>query len=282
MKPSAVAILENPRAGKGHAGALSGWLLQELSKRSIPARAYRDPWPENFDAYSDIWLIGGDGTINYFINRYPGCDKALALFKAGTGNDFAWKLYGNKNHAAQLEQVLEARTRQVDAGSCNGQLFINCLGLGFDGEVIRSMRSIRLLGGHIGYLLAVMKKIFGFREHRFSIQCSEGRWQQEFLLAMIVNSSRAGGGFFVAPDASIEDGKLDMVLAGKLSLLKRLRYLPVIKRGQHMHLPFIIHKQVSSCQISCDVEMAIQADGELLHAQHLNIEILPGKFSFRY
>lgn len=282
MQIRAVAILENPYAGKGRAAALSRWLLQELERRSIPCSVFKEAWPADFQSFSDVWLIGGDGTVNYFINRYPGCSKALAVFKGGTGNDFAWKLYGNKSDTEHLEQVLAALPRKVDAGRCNRHLFINCIGVGFDGEIVRSMRSIRLLGGHIGYLLAVILKIFRFREHHFSITCGSEHWQQKFLLVMVVNSSRAGGGFFVAPDASVEDSMLDMVLCNRLPLLKRLQYLPVIKKGKHISLPFITHRNLVTCGITCDTMMDIQADGELIREKQLTIEILPGKFLFRY
>ncbi len=282
MSITAVAILENPRAGKGRSAALSVWLHHELEKRQIPSTTYKDEWPAEFDGFSDIWLIGGDGTINYFINRYPDCNKTLALFKSGTGNDFAWKLYGNKTDAEQLEQVLQATPKYIDAGRFNDHLFINCLGLGFDGEIVRSMRSIRMLGGKLGYLLAVVTKIFRFREKRFSVQAGAEEWQGPYLLVMVVNSSRAGGGFFVAPEASIEDGSLDMLLCKPLPLFKRLRYLPVIQKGKHLHLPFVTHRQGSKFQISCHETVDIQADGDLYRAKDLIIEVLPGKFRFRY
>ncbi|MES2006167.1 MAG: diacylglycerol kinase family protein [Bacteroidota bacterium] len=282
MKIAAVAILENPFAGKGRSGKKALWLQQELLARKISCTHFKEDWPADFNGYSDIWLVGGDGTINYFINRYPDCDKVLALFKGGTGNDFAWKLYGDTSDEAQLAKILEAHPRSVDAGKCNQHLFINCLGIGFDGEIVRSMRSIRLLGGHLGYLLAVVLKIFGFREHHFVIRAGGEIWKQRLLLMMIVNSSRAGGGFYIAPDASIDDGKLDMVLCGEQTLLKRLKYLPVIKAGKHMRLPFITHRQGMHFQVSCDEEMALQLDGELLHAKELVVEVLAGKFLFRY
>lgn len=282
MQITSVAILENPNAGKGGAAKLSGWLSNELLARSIPSVIFKDNWPDYFDGFSDVWLIGGDGTINYFINHYPNCDKPIALFKGGTGNDFAWKLYGDKTDPEQLEQVMNAVPKQIDAAKFNNTLFINCLGVGFDGEIIHSMKAIRFLGGHLGYLLAVVLKIFSFREYRLHIKTINETWNEPFLLAMIVNSSRAGGGFFVAPDASIYDGKLDMVLCKKLPVWKRLKYLPVIKSGKHIHLPFIIHRLQEKFIIQCEKEIAIQIDGELRYAKELLVEILPSKFWFRY
>ena len=86
---------------------------------------------------------------------------------------------------------------------------------------------------------------------------------------MINNSSRAGGGFFVAPNASINDGKLDMVLCKKLPVLKRLKYLPIIEKGKHLHLPFIVHHLGEKFSIQCNNEIPVQVDGELLFAKEL-------------
>lgn len=282
MQISSVAILENPNAGKGHSGKLAAWLSNELSARSITSKIFKESWPVDFTDSSDIWLIGGDGTINYFINHYPNCDKPIALFKGGTGNDFAWKLYGDRSDAEQLEQVLDSVPKYIDAAKFNDTLFINCLGVGFDGEIINSMKAIRFLGGHLGYLLAVVLKIFSFREYSLHIKTINETWNEPFLLAMVVNSSRAGGGFFVAPDASITDGKLDMVLCKKMPVWKRLKYLPVIKSGKHMHHPFIIHRQEEKFIIQCEKEIAIQIDGELRYAKELLVEVLPAKFLFRF
>jgi len=99
---------------------------------------------------------------------------------------------------------------------------------------------------------------------------------------MIVNSSRAGGGFMVAPDASLTDGKLNMMLCKKLSILKRLQYLPVIEKGKHLHLPYVIYRLGQKFEIACAKEMAIQVDGELFAAKDLKIEVLTGRFLFRY
>ena len=107
-------------------------------------------------------------------------------------------------------------------------------------------------------------------------------WNEKFLLALIVKSSRAGGGFFIAPPAELNDGLLNMVLSKKISILKRLWYLPVIKKGKHLHLPFIIHRHAEKITIKCEKELPIQVDGELLYAKDIQIEVLPSQFLFRY
>ncbi len=282
MQITSVAILGNTAAGKGSSGQTAVWLGKQLADRNIAYTIFTSSWPEDLEAFSDVWLIGGDGTIHYFINHYQNCGKPIALFKGGTGNDFAWKLYGDQSLEDHFKQVMNAIPKKIDAGKFNDTLFINCLGVGFDGEIVRSMKAIRLLGGHLGYLLAVVIKIFSFREYFFSISTKNNTWEEAFLLVMVVNSSRAGGGFNIAPDAMIDDGKLDMVLCKKLPVLKRLKYLPVIKKGKHMHMPFVTHSMGTSFSINTEKEMDIQADGDLYTAKDLKVEVLPAKFLFRY
>ena len=277
-----VAILSNPLAGKLGANTIAQLIQQKLQLKNIISHIFNIHWPDTLNGFSDVWIIGGDGTLNYFINHYPDCSIPIAVFKAGTGDDFAWKLYGDASIEEQLNIILNAAPRAVDAGKFNDQLFINCLGIGFDGEVLQSMNAIRFIGGHIGYLLIVIKKIFSFKEYAFTITADDEHWSDRFLLLMINNSTRTGGGFFISPDASINDGKLNMVLCKKLPLLKRLRYLPVIEKGKHLHLPFIINRTVQKVKIECEKELSIQVDGELRFASSLSIEILPNQFLFRY
>lgn len=282
MQITKVAILGNPKAGKGKARKIAAYLVQQLSLRNINSELFLNDWPTHCDNFSDVWLIGGDGTINYFINHYPNCQKPLAVFRSGTGNDFAWKLYGDLSLPDQLTQILNGHVQSVDVGQVNQQLFINCLGIGFDGELIKMIDGIRFLGGHLGYLFAVLKKIFYFKEYKFKIQQDNEIWNDPFLLVHISNSSRAGGGFHVAPKANISDGKLDMVLCRPLSILNRLRYLPVIEKGNHLQLPFVVHRIAKEMSIENEKIIDISIDGELYQAKNLLIKVIPGKFYFRY
>ena len=284
MEIKKVAILANTTAGKGKSKQISIWLQEQLITLNKLSTIYDLEWPSDADLnqYSDAWVIGGDGTINYFINKYPNCKIPITLFCGGTGNDFAWKLYGDVTIEQQLATILAATPKPIDASKVNGKLYINCLGVGFDGEILQSMKSIRFIGGHYGYLLAVIFKIFFFKEQKIQIQIGDEIWNEKFLLALIVNSSRAGGGFFIAPPAALNDGLLNMVLSKKISILKRLWYLPVIQKGKHLHLPFIIHRLVEKITIKCEKELPIQVDGELLYAKDIQIEVLPSQFLFRY
>ncbi|MEJ7626821.1 MAG: diacylglycerol kinase family protein [Ferruginibacter sp.] len=277
-----VAILVNNLSGKGSAIKIGNWLVLQLTEIRIEYELFAFNWPENYDGFSDIWLVGGDGTLNYFLNKNRNITLPLFLFKGGTGNDFAWKLYGDSTPEQQLKIALSAPPRKVDAALCNDQIYVNSSGIGFDGEVLKSIGMIRWLGGHLGYLTVVIRKIFSFKEHTFTIRTREKILQDRFLLVIVNNSSRTGGGFMVTPRASVTDGKLDLLLCKPLSLLKRLRYLPVIEKGKHLDLPFILYSQEESIRIEANEEIFAQLDGELIRSKVFDIRILPGKLWIRY
>lgn len=277
-----INLFVNPKSGKGKALLLSAELESLLSARNIPFTVYTGYWPESLSGCTEAWIIGGDGTINYFINQYPSIDIPLVLFKGGTGDDFSWKLYGNLSLEEQLNLVLYTHPRRVDAGSCNGKLFLNSVGIGFDGEVLKSMSVIRRIGGHIGYLWVVCRKIFSFKEQEFTISHG-GRVQKgHFLLVNIANAPRTGGGFLISPQADVQDGKLNLMTCQRLSIIKRLRYLPVIEKGKHLELPFISHELISNIHIDTSTESFAQIDGELMKGAHFNIHTLPGHFQFKF
>lgn len=277
-----ILLLINPLGNKNRIGKITNQISKDLSKKKILFTSFIEFWPEDINTYKEVWLIGGDGTVNYFLNFYQRIEVPIVIFKGGTGNDFATKLYGDITVGKQITKVLNAEIKSVDAAECNGRKFINGVGIGFDGEVLKSINSIRLLGGHIGYLWVVIRKIFSFKEGFYKIQFDDNNISAKYLLVMITNSSTTGGGFMVSPEAEIDDGKLNMVLCKPLPILKRLKYLPVIEKGKHLSKDFILHKEVTYIKIGCEKETLAQIDGELICSKTFEIKVLPKHYLFKY
>ena len=95
-----IAVICNPLAGAGKAIKLAERISEKLSAREILFSVFNEKWPEDFENYTDIFIVGGDGTLNYFVNHYPDIKLPLVIFNGGTGNDFHWMLYGNKRFNA--------------------------------------------------------------------------------------------------------------------------------------------------------------------------------------
>ena len=276
-----IGLLINPRAGGGAAARLSGWLTAALHQRGVAFQVFTEAWPDDLTGFGQVWLVGGDGTVNHFINRYPECRLPLALFPGGTGNDFFWKLYGDVSAETLLNRLLSGQPTGVDAGRCNGRLFINGIGLGFDGQVLQSMHLIRFVGGHAGYLLAVLYRIFSFREPAYRLTVDHGPPQARRLLLLLVsNAPRTGGGFLVSPLASLHDGRLNLLECRPLPWFKRIGLLLAVEKGRHLGHPAVSHALLQQINITATRPVWGQADGELISGQAFAIEVLPARFRF--
>lgn len=251
---------------------LSEYVHWVKTRVSYTVTIFDEVWPTDVRDFDEIWVMGGDGTFNYFVNHYPACDLPIALFKGGTGNDFYRKLFGDPSREMHLVSILESHVLLVDAGQVNQMLFLNGVGIGIEGEVVTAMDAIRWIGGVLGYYLAAIPALFKFKPYH---ACG-----RPVFLCMVFNSSHAGGGFHFFPMASIQDGMLDMLICDPLPIWKRFIYLPIIQAGKHTRLPFVHFSSISSKRIECDRVLKAQVDGEVLEAQTFDFKILPGKFKF--
>ena len=275
-----VALVTHSSAGVGRALTVTEKVSAMLTVKDIQHEIFKDEWPAHFDGCTMVWIIGGDGTMNQFVNRYPDIPLPIGLLKGGTGNDFHWLLYGNITMSEQVELMLSAEPVPIDLGTCNDRYFINGIGIGFEGAVACALTGKRKRPGKTSFMIAVLRKILGYRCASFDIEYNGRRETGKFLLVDLSNGSRAGGGFHVAPVARPDDGFLDLITAGPLSPLQRLRYLPVIDRGKHLHLPFVHQERLRSISIGSSTILQYHCDGEYAEAKHLEIGILPGQLRF--
>ena len=147
--PVHIALLVNPLHQKALRAANE--IVRLLQRKEIEHSVFTTTWPKDWFDFTQAWIVGGDGTLNYFINHYPQFDLPMAIFKGGTGNDFHWMLYGNISLADQVDRVLNASPKAVDAGYCNNHLFLNGIGIGFDGKVVQDLLGKKKWNGKFSY-----------------------------------------------------------------------------------------------------------------------------------
>jgi diacylglycerol kinase (ATP) len=284
MSEITIAIFINPVAGTGKYRLIEREIISFLLREKVIFTVYNKTWPTKLNEFTHVFVVGGDGTLNHFLNSYPDTKIPISLFKAGTGNDFEWKLSGHKKLDRQLHTAINGTPLAVDAGICNGRYFINGVGIGFDGAVVQDfLNSRKWLQGNLAYYWAVLKTISGYRSKQLVIDINKGREQLETrcFMVTVANGSRFGGNFMVAPQSSLTDNELDLVIIRSVSVLKRYFYLPRMKKGRHLSLPFVKTSKIQSASISAEKPIAAHLDGELMVSQHFDINILPGHFFFR-
>jgi diacylglycerol kinase (ATP) len=277
-----IAIACNPLAGAGRSVPLAEQIAAEIYTRGISRTLFLNNWPENFNSFTEVWIVGGDGTLNYFFNKYPGIKLPLAVFNGGTGNDVHSLLYKNKTFEEQLQTVLTTDAKPIDAGRCNEKYFLNGVGIGFEGAVAKNLAGKKKKPGKAGFMGAIFRNIFFYTSKKYKTVTEEYKGDSRNLLISVMNGHRAGGGFHIAPSSAIDDGLLDVVMVDKLHPFQRLRWMPVIEKGAHLGLPFIKYFKTEKIVITSDTMIDAHLDGEYYAARRLEIEILPGKYFFRF
>lgn len=277
-----IALICNPTQSNKKALTICRNVAAILKEKEIRHTIYISEWPRGWQGISEAWIIGGDGTVNYFINKYPDCPIPLAVFAGGTGNDLHWMLYGKIDLTSLVDRLLQAKPQLIDAGICNGKLFINGVGIGFDGSIVKDLAGKTKWPGKTSYFISIIKHLWDYTEQHGVIQTDGEKMQGKYFLVSIANGQRYGGGFHVAPKASFCDGLLDLNIVKEIASLKRLRYLPVIEKGRHLDLPFVEYRHVKDIRLSFDIIQPAHMDGEYLEAKDFDISILSKRFSFIY
>jgi diacylglycerol kinase (ATP) len=275
-----IALVCNPTIENDKALKTADAVVRVLKAKDIKFSIFTQYWPTSWEGFTDAWIFGGDGTLNIFINQNPGIKIPLSIFRGGSGNDFHWMLYGDDTLEQQTEKILMGRTKAVDAGVCNGQLFLNGVGIGFDGAIVKDLLGKKKLAGKASYMLSILKNLVSFREKKFNLEVNGLSIERECFIISVANGQRYGGGFLVAPKASLYDSLLDLNIVGRVPPLKRMRLLPLLEKGQHLNESIVQYEQSASVVITTPVEAPAHLDGEFLSATRFEIACLPQKFLF--
>jgi diacylglycerol kinase (ATP) len=283
MEERKVAIFSNPSPRKKKSLDILQLVKNKLSQNTILFDTYSHCWPEieQIEKYSDAIIVGGDGTLNLFLNTYKNLHLPFSIITAGTGNDFARSLYGIRNIDEQIEIAISGNIIAVDAGICNNKVFHNGLGIGFDGKVVEKMLEGTIFSGQLAYLSKVIPLIFTYKETPINLTINGKQQNIKSLMLTIANGAYCGGGFHVAPMAKINSNQLDICIVKEVSLISRILNLSKIEKGKHLNLPFIEYLNASTIHIKSPYPLPAHLDGEYFKSNEFIINILPNKYLFR-
>ncbi|RZL06335.1 MAG: hypothetical protein EOO89_24540 [Pedobacter sp.] len=260
--------------------AIAEEIVTSLTTKEIAFDIYNEEWPSQFEGYTDIWIVGGDGTLNRFINQYKHATQPLSLFRAGSGNDLHDMLFKDLSVEEQLTRALTEKVVLVDVGLCNEQLFLVGAGIGFDGAIVYDLLGKKRLAGKASYVPAIIKNLMGYTEKLCEVIVNELLIRQDCFAISVANVKRYAGEYMVAPNASITDGLLDVSIAGKISPLKRIKFLTMLSKGEHLNLPFVNYQQASRVSVHCAIPLHAHLDGEYLKSDWFDIRLAEKKLAF--
>jgi diacylglycerol kinase (ATP) len=228
-----------------------------------------------------IVALGGDGTWSAAADRILSSgrrDVALGLLPVGTGNDFG-KSIGVRHERIQdvMRAIADRTTRVVDAGLVGGRYFLNVVGMGFDIAVIDDAARTPLLRGDLLYKFCAVKQLFRFPGTELSIATNGGTPQERRVLMLTIsNANYFGGSFHIAPQAKLDDGKLDLVAIRDASPARRAKLFGAVSKGAHAGLPEVETMSAPAFEIHFAGTLRYEADGEVYaSASPLRVAAVP-------
>ena len=300
-------IIANPTSGGGNGKKLipvvSEWLkshdvdfeLQETEHPWHAAQIAEEAIEQGFDA---VISMGGDGTANEVLNGMMLAKKIglhtvkMGVIPVGRGNDFAFSMKMPLNYEDGCKLLTNPTTRMIDIGFVRGGLypegryFGNGIGIGFDAVVGFQAVKYKKLGGFPSYIFGVIETLsLYFKAPKLKIEMDDEVIEANPLMVSIMNGTRMGGGFMMAPNSHSDDGNFDICLVNQISRIATLLLVPKFFSGkQYMH-PAVEYHFPSKVHVSTiEGSIPAHADGETLcvTGDELDIELIPQALEIIY
>jgi diacylglycerol kinase (ATP) len=302
-----VFVVFNPASGRGR-GRRRISRYQELLQQALPESKHgltAGPGDEAKlteraigEGFRTIVAVGGDGTWSHVADQIlrsaqPGV--RLAILPSGTGNDFGRSLGVDQRSPEAAVRVLQRGvSRRIDVGRVNteagradlpgtqssvGRHFLNLVGFGFDIAVIDAAKSARFLKGELLYKITALQQLFRFPGFDVEVDGEGGvRLSGRHLMLTISNGRYFGGGFPIAPQATVSDGRLHACFIKDASPLERYAMFNLAEKGEHPSSPRVRLVAGHRFRARFPQPPRFEVDGDVYQAARpdVEVEVLPG------
>ncbi len=279
-----VCLIVNPHAGGGRALRLLPSVEAALRSQGRPFRVAetmsmqhaRELAREACDGGEICAAMGGDGIVGAVAGELRDGAGLLAVLPGGRGNDFARKL-GISFDPVEAAGLLETgEEKRIDLAEANGTTYLGILSAGIDSDVSRIALETRLKLGTLVYTYGVLRAIAGWKQAEWDVTIDGEPASFSGYSVAVANSGVFGGGMFLAPDAELDDGLLEIVMISSQTKLRYMRGLPRVFNGSHLKDPAIKLVQAAEVTFQADRPFTAYADGDPIGDLPLTVRVLPG------
>jgi YegS/Rv2252/BmrU family lipid kinase len=271
-----VAVIVNPISGTGGRPELVRRRIAEaeaaLATRHLVGRVFvseqsgHAPVLTRDAVASGAALViawGGDGTINEVASEIAFRDVSFAVIPGGSGNGLARELRIPCNVAQAFAVALASTERVIDAGEIEGRLFFNVAGVGLDAQVAHEFAVNGLeRRGFARYVEIASRRLFSLSAGEYHIVADGAAWQTKALTIALANGRQYGNGAIIAPEARVDDGRLDVIVVGERSALRAIAQMPMLFSGRIGRVSGITMTPAHEVSISSATPIIYHVDGE--------------------
>jgi diacylglycerol kinase (ATP) len=231
-------------------------------------------------------IFGGDGTVHRYLSALSERKIPTLVVPCGSGNDFARALgiKSTKDSLAAWRAFVASadNVRTIDLGlircpgaheppdphfaSWGAHFFCCVAGVGIDTEVARKANRLpSWLRSHGGYALLAPREFIRFAPFAMKIE-TNGQHDgfHPTILAAIANAPAYGGGMKIAPQAKLDDGRLDLCVVRAMNRFKLFCLFPTVYFGRHVGMKEVEYSQTEIVRIETEYPLDVYADGEYI------------------
>ena len=229
------------------------------------------------EGYDHVIAVGGDGTVNEVARGLVGSKTALAIVPKGSGNGLARALGLSMSTDRVIKQLASGRRVTIDSCEMNGQPFFCTCGMGFDAAVSRSFAEASTRGP-VTYLRTMIDEYRSFKPETYRIILDEGERtiETEAFVLVVANASQYGNNAYIAPEADLADGLLDLAIIRPFPVLEAALVLGDLMRGKLADNKYYYTERVRHVRIERTSRGSVHLDGEpLVMSEHIDVSLRP-------
>lgn len=264
-------VLYNPLAGNGNAGEdaklLQMVLDEDLEYYDMTRITNYKVFLSNLSTDDYLVIVGGDGTLNRFVNDTDGLEitKEILYFPAGSGNDFAREL-GTDGNPVVITQYLN----NLPSVEVNGRRyrFINGVGFGIDGYCCQVGDELKKTPGKkVNYAaIAIKGLLFHFAARNAKVTVDRKMYAyKKVWIAPTMYGKYYGGGMIPTPKQDRASDALSLMLFHGAGRIRTLCVFPSIFKGTHVkHKNMVAVHTGHEITVEFDRPTPLQIDGETI------------------
>jgi YegS/Rv2252/BmrU family lipid kinase len=290
--PRRLHLVTNPLAGACQAGEILRGVARVLTEAGVEQVVHESTYPGHGRSLTRalplrdgdaVVGVGGDGTLHQIVGgmlERPDRRRApVGLIPAGSGNSLMHDL-GCLRPQEMVHRILAGHRRPLDVMQIRveGEILhaFNILGWGLAARAARTAEAIRWVGAG-RYTAASALEILRLRARPVRVTLDQEILEEELLFVLACNTQHTGTGMRIAPQAVIDDGAVDVIVARRASRTRLLGLLARLGSGRHLRSSRVVVRRVTELSVVPleDDDEPLVVDGEILGRPPVEMHLLP-------